>query len=219
MKFKFSLGTQFWYLGKSKVFHCLKSISKHGRFDQEVILCVWWKNEEWFIKCLFRAVKQSMNLYSEQLERIYATLRQNNRHSLTERSLLQQNNIKPRTGRITRNKLLEQLEATVQIQSPTPGYRPGLDLWDYNLFCSMVHFLCSWYSSTMRKWKRQWRRDLRLERQELVSSRDQRASRKGLQTVKCDSFCFECLAVFVVARKVKQISYHNIAKLWLTQVL
>ena len=117
-----------------------KPVVKRGRFDQKVMLCVWW-NYEGVIHFELVPNGRTVNssLYCEQLHRVYEILC-NRYPALVNRNavLLQQDNAKPHTSRVTRQKI-EELNGIELL--PHPPYSPDLAPSDYYLFRSMAHFL------------------------------------------------------------------------------
>ena len=106
---------------------------KQGRFDCKVMLCVWW-NFEGVIH--FELVPEgrtvNANLYTQQLDRVYAILCERypalvNRN----RVLLQQDNAPAHTARLTRGKVQE-LQGIEVLQHS--GYCPDLVPSHYHLF-------------------------------------------------------------------------------------
>jgi histone-lysine N-methyltransferase SETMAR len=78
-------------------------------------------------------------LYSQQLERMYAALGERYPALVNrKRVLLQQDNARPHTAHITQEKI-EELEG-IELM-PHPAYSPDLAPSDYHLFRSMAHFL------------------------------------------------------------------------------
>jgi [histone H3]-lysine36 N-dimethyltransferase SETMAR len=115
-------------------------VVKQGRFDCKVMLCVWW-NFEGVIH--FELVPEgravNANLYTQQLDRVYAVLCERypalvNRN----RVLLQHDNAPAHTARLTRGKVQELQGIEVL---PHPAYSPDLAPSDYHLFRAMAHFL------------------------------------------------------------------------------
>ena len=110
------------------------------RFEKKVMICVWW-NFKGIIH--FELVKdgQAVNsqLYSQQLERMYAAL-QKFYPPVTNRrcGLLLQDNAPAHTARRTKKKI-EELDG-IQLL-PHPAYSPDFSPSDYHLFRSMAHFL------------------------------------------------------------------------------
>lgn len=117
-----------------------KPVVKQGRFEQKVMLCVWW-NFEGVVH--FELVPDGRaidaNLYSEQLERMFDVLSRKYPALVNrQRVILQQDNAPAHKARITREKI----EALGGIElMPHPAYSPDLAPSDYHLFRSMAHFL------------------------------------------------------------------------------
>ena len=115
-------------------------VVKQKSFDRKVMLCVWW-NFEGVIH--FELVREGLainaELYSQQLERMYAVLGERYPALVNrKRVLLQQDNARPHTAHITQEKI-EELEGIELL--PHPAYSPDLAPSDYHLFRSMAHFL------------------------------------------------------------------------------
>jgi histone-lysine N-methyltransferase SETMAR len=115
-------------------------VAKHGRFENKVMLCVWW-NSEGPIHFEFVPDGQAVNaeLYRQQLDRMYAALTRKY-PALVNRSqvLLHHDNAPAHTARSTLDKLQE-LDGIELL--PHPAYSPDLAPSDYHLFRSMAHFL------------------------------------------------------------------------------
>lgn len=115
-------------------------VVKQKSFERKVMLCVWW-NFEGVVH--FELVPEGLainaELYSQQLERMYAALGERYPALVNrKRVLLQQDNARPHTAHITQEKI-EELEGIELL--PHPAYSPDLAPSDYHLFRSMAHFL------------------------------------------------------------------------------
>lgn len=117
-----------------------KPVVKRGRFEQKVMLCVWW-NFEGVVHFEFvphgRAV--DADLYSQQLERVYDVLKARYPALVNrQRALLQHDNAPAHRAIVTKEKLahLQGIEVL-----PHPAYSPDLAPSDYHLFRSLAHFL------------------------------------------------------------------------------
>lgn len=117
-----------------------RPVVKQKSFERKVMLCVWW-NFEGVIH--FELVPEGLainaQLYSQQLERMYAALGERYPALVNrKRVLLQQDNARPHTAHLTQEKIAE-LEGIELL--PHPAYSPDLAPSDYHLFRSMAHFL------------------------------------------------------------------------------
>ena len=115
-------------------------VVKQKSFERKVMLCVWW-NFEGVVH--FELVPEGLainaELYSQQLERMYAALGERYPALVNrKRVLLQQDNARHHTAHITQEKI-EELEGIELL--PHPAYSPDLAPSDYHLFRSMAHFL------------------------------------------------------------------------------
>lgn len=115
------------------------AVPKMERFAKKVLLCVWW-NYEGIVHFELLESGKTVNaeLYSMQLERVLEALR-SRYPSLVNRKrvILQQDNAKPHTSKVTLQKI-EELQFDLL---PHPAYSPDLAPSDYHLFRSMAHFL------------------------------------------------------------------------------
>ncbi|XP_029639571.1 histone-lysine N-methyltransferase SETMAR-like [Octopus sinensis] len=159
------------------------------------MLCVWW-NYEGIIHFVPGSRTIYANLYSEQLDRMYAIVRQEYPALVNrKRALLQQDNVRPHIARTTGNKYQE-LEGTELV--PHPAYSPDLAPSDYYLFRSTVHFL------RLRRFTNQ--KEVEASVGELFTSKDKNwyqcgikeLAKRWLQTVPYDDLYNECSAAFVV---------------------
>lgn len=117
-----------------------KAVPKQDRFGKKIMLCVWW-NFEGIIhfEVLPEGQTITAELYSAQLDRMYQQLAIKYPALVNrKRVLLQQDNARPHTARVTQNKIT-QLEG-IEIL-PHPAFSPDLAPSDYHLFRSMAHFL------------------------------------------------------------------------------
>lgn len=112
---------------------------KRGRFDKKVMLCVWW-NFQGVIHYELLPDGFSINaeLYSQQLDRMYASLQKKYPAVINRRrGLLIQDNAKPHVAIRTKEKI-EDLDGIELL--PHPAYSPDLAPSDYYLFRSMANF-------------------------------------------------------------------------------
>lgn len=115
-------------------------VPKRGRYEHKVMLCVWW-NCDGVIHHEFVPNGRGITaaLYSGQLERMYAILRQKYPALVNRKRILyQQDNAPPHVARSTRVKLQE-LDG-IELM-PHPAYSPDLAPSDYHLFRALAHFL------------------------------------------------------------------------------
>lgn len=115
-------------------------VVKRGRFESKVLLCVWW-NYEGLV--YFETVPDgrtiTAEIYCGQLTRMYEVLSQKYPGLVNrKRVLLQQDNARPHTAKVTRDKI-EELGG-IEIL-PHPAFSPDLAPSDYYLFRSMAKFL------------------------------------------------------------------------------
>jgi histone-lysine N-methyltransferase SETMAR len=118
----------------------VKPAAKRDRFSRKTMLRVWW-NFEGVIH--FELVPNNCaidaELYSAQLDRMYAELRRKYPALVNrKRVLLQQDNASPHTARKTKEKLRE-LDVTEL--PPRPAYSPDLAPSDFHLLRVMAHFV------------------------------------------------------------------------------
>lgn len=115
-------------------------VVKQKRFEQKVMLCVWWNYEGLLhFELIPNGQSITADLYSKQLEKVYAILVKRYPSLINRRQvLLQQDNARPHVARITRQKI-EELDGIELL--PHPAYSPDLAPSDYYLFRSMAHFL------------------------------------------------------------------------------
>ena len=116
------------------------TVARIGRFEDKVMLSVWW-NYEGILH--FELVPDGhavdADLYSQQLDRVYATLRDrypalvNRKHAL-----LQQDNVPAHRAKLSQQKIKE-LDGIELL--PYSAYSPNLAPSDYYLFREMTHFL------------------------------------------------------------------------------
>lgn len=114
-------------------------VVKRGRFDKKVMLCVWW-NFQGVIHYELLPDGFSINaeLYSQQLDRMYASLQKKYPAVINRRrGLLIQDNAKPHVAIRTKEKI-EDLDGIELL--PHPAYSPDLAPLDYYLFRSMANF-------------------------------------------------------------------------------
>ncbi len=130
----------------SKSGEAAQTVAKPGLTARKVLLCVWW---DWqgIIHYELLPYGQTLNsdLYCQQLDRLNAALMQK-RPSLINRGriVFHQDNARPHTSLVTRQKLRE-LGWEVLLHPP---YSPDLAPSDYHLFLSMANELGSRKLST-----------------------------------------------------------------------
>ena len=125
----------------SKSGEAAQTVAKPGLTARKVLLCVWWDWQGIIYYELF-PYGQTLNsdLYCQQLDRLNAALMQK-RPSLINRGriVFHQDNARPHTSLVTRQKLRE-LGWEVLLHPP---YSPDLAPSDYHLFLSMANELGS----------------------------------------------------------------------------
>lgn len=115
-------------------------VVKQKRFDSKVMLCAWWNYEGLiYFELVPNGVGITADIYSEQLEKVYAVLAQRYPALINRgKILIQQDNARPHVARKTR-QTIENLDGIELL--PHPAYSPDLAPSDYYLFRSMAHFL------------------------------------------------------------------------------
>ena len=112
---------------------------KAGLHPKKVLLCVWW-DLEGVVHFELLDMNQTINaeLYCQQLDRLKAAI-DLKRPALANRRgvILQQDNARPHTAKLTRKKLKELGWEIL----PHPPYSPDIAPSDYYLFLSLQHFL------------------------------------------------------------------------------
>lgn len=115
------------------------SVPRQDHFGTKVMICVWWNFEgvlHFELVPNGRAV--NAELYCQQLDRVYDKLKEKYPVLFRrERALFQQDNAKPHTAKVTKEKFDELEEVEVL---PHPAYSPDAAPSDYGLFRSMKHF-------------------------------------------------------------------------------
>ena len=111
-----------------------------GRFEKEVMLCVWWNFEGpvyWELVPDGRAI--DAHLYSQQLQHVYESLRHRYPALINrKRVLLQHDNAPAHWSHLVQQTLAELQGIEVL---PHLAYSPDIASSDYHLFHSMSHFL------------------------------------------------------------------------------
>ena len=113
--------------------------ARPGLHPKKVMLCVWWDiHGIVYFELLNEGQTIDSELYCQQLDRLCMAVKKN-RPSLFNRKgvVFHQDNAKPHTSRITRNKLNEIGWEIL----PHPSYSPDIAPSDYHLFQSLQHFL------------------------------------------------------------------------------
>ena len=116
------------------------AVARIGRFEDKVMLSVWW-NYEGVLH--FELVPDGhavdADLYTQQLDRVYAVLRDRYPALINRKHvLLQQDNAPAHRAKLTQQKIQE-LEGIELL--PHPAYSPDLAPSDYYLFRAIAHFL------------------------------------------------------------------------------
>lgn len=165
-------------------------VVRRGRFDKKVMLCVWW-NCQGVIHFELVPDGKSINadLYSQQLERIYAAL-QKKYPGLVNRKLglLLQDNAKPHTAKKTIEKI-EELEGIELL--PHPAYSPDLAPSDYYLFRSMAHYLQGRHFNNQEDVENGCREFFNSKSQEWYKKGIESLATKWLKVIEYDGLYFE----------------------------
>ncbi len=112
---------------------------KPGLHPKKVLLCVWWDMEGVvYFELLDMGQTINADVYCQQLDRLRESLA-SKRPALVNRRgvILQQDNARPHTAKVTRAKLKELGWEIL----PHPPYSPDIAPSDYHLFQSLQHFL------------------------------------------------------------------------------
>jgi hypothetical protein len=115
-------------------------VAKRECFEKKVLLCVWWNYGLIYYELVPDGHMINVEVYSQQLEKIYTVLLKKFRVLVNRKCmLLQQDNAHTHTAKKTLQKIKE-LEGTELL--PYPAFSPDIEPSDYYLFCSMAQFLC-----------------------------------------------------------------------------
>lgn len=107
-----------------------------NQYSQKFMLCVWWNHQGIiYWEVLQRGQSVDGQLYSEQLARVHAALREKREQG--RRIKLLHDNARPHVSRVVKEKL-EELDWEVL---PHPPYSPDLAPSDFYLFRSLESFL------------------------------------------------------------------------------
>ncbi|CAH2093031.1 unnamed protein product [Euphydryas editha] len=117
-------------------------VAKRGRLERKVLLYVWW-NYEVLVLVYFEIILDgraiNAEVYSGQLINMYKVISEKYPGLVNRKPvLLQQENIKPHTAKVTRNKIEELGSFKLLLH---PAFSPDLAPSDYYLFRSMAKFL------------------------------------------------------------------------------
>ncbi|GBO16951.1 Mariner Mos1 transposase [Araneus ventricosus] len=116
-------------------------VAKQGRFEKKFMICVWWNFEHVIqFQTLPKGRSGNSAIYLEQLNNMYASLK-SKYPALVDRgrAFLQQDNARPQTSCITREKI-EELDG-IELLS-YHAYSPDLASSEYQMFRSMASFFC-----------------------------------------------------------------------------
>lgn len=113
--------------------------AKPGLHPKKVLLCVWWDMDGIvYHELLDMGQTITAQVYCQQLDRLRDNLLKVRPHLLNRKGIvLQQDNAKPHTAKMTREKLKD-FEWDVL---PHPSYSPDIAPSDFHLFQSLQHFL------------------------------------------------------------------------------
>jgi [histone H3]-lysine36 N-dimethyltransferase SETMAR len=112
---------------------------KPGLHPKKVLLCVWWDMDGLiYYELLNQNQTITADVYCQQLDKLRLSLA-TKRPALANRKgvILQQDNARPHTAKITQQKLKEFGWEIL----PHPPYSPDIAPSDYHLFQSLQHFL------------------------------------------------------------------------------